>query len=506
MVGAAVKLPVVELLASFSLATDLGVGRPLGHGLSTSHVAVDLAAEMGLTGEQLRHTQQLALIRFLGCTTDARETALMVGGDEIGFMSGFAPSHAGGTAETAIALARNVGKGKRFTRRVRLVAGAFIDPDGGGPGLAGHCEVGAMLADRLGLDEPVITGLRFAYERWDGKGPFGLRGDDVPLVVRIASVARDADMLARLGQDVGAVLGRRRGKAHDPEVIDAYFRLAPEHREVDWQEVLAREPEPRAFLADVEAAFTAMADFTDIKSPWTRGHSRRVAEIAERAGDLAGVGSERAQRLRHAGLIHDLGRVGVENGIWDHPGPLGAADWERVRLHPYLTGRILERCLSLTDLTLLASSHHERLDRSGYHRQIGGSEMTEEMRILATADMAVSLTSERPHRLSFSLDDARRILEDVVAAGQLDRSAVQYVLEAHGDARPIAPAHPGGLTDREVEVLRLIARGRTNREVGEQLFISPKTVGRHVENIYAKIGVSTRAGATVFAMENGLVW
>jgi HD-GYP domain-containing protein (c-di-GMP phosphodiesterase class II) len=331
-------------------------------------------------------------------------------------------------------------------------------------------------------------------------------GDEVPLSVRIASVARDADMLARLGQDVGAVLAKRRGKSHDPEVVDAYFQLATDHREVDWEEVIALEPEPRAFIADVESAFTAMADFTDIKSPWTRGHSRRVAEIAEQAGHLAGVGSERARRLRHAGLIHDLGRVGVENGIWDHPGPLGAADWEKVRLHPYLTSRILERCLSLNDLTLLASSHHERLDRSGYHRQIGGSEMTEEMRILVAADVAVALTSERPHRLPFSPDDARRILEVEVAAGTLDRSAVGHVLEALGDVRPLVAANPSGLTDREVEVLRLIARGRTNREVGEQLFISTKTVGRHVENIYAKIGVSTRAGATVFAMENSLIY
>jgi HD-GYP domain-containing protein (c-di-GMP phosphodiesterase class II) len=248
-----------------------------------------------------------------------------------------------------------------------------------------------------------------------------------------------------------------------------------------------------------------MADFTDIKSPWSRGHSRRVAEIAEKAGDLAGVGPERAQRLRHAGLIHDLGRVGVENGIWDHAGTLAAADWERVRLHPYLTGRILERCVSLTDLTLLASSHHERLDRSGYHRQLGGSEMTEEMRILAAADTAVALTSERPHRPAFALEEARSILEGEVGAGRLDRTAVKLVLGAYGDARPMAPSNPSGLTEREVEVLGLIARGRTNREVGDELFISPKTVGRHVENIYAKIGVSTRAGATVFAMENRLI-
>lgn len=502
MAGATPNLSIIELLASFSLATDLGVGRPLGHGLSTSSVAVEIAKAMVLSDDEIRSVQQLTLIRFLGCTSDAYETARVVGGDEIEFMAGFAPAHYGGGGEIALALARNVGRGMSATRRARLVTGAFIDPDGGGAGLAGHCEVGARLAERLGLDEPVLEGLRFAYERWDGKGPFGLRGDEVPLLVRIASVARDADMLSRTGQNPTSVLGKRRGKAHDPEVVDTYLELATEHREVDWDEVLAAEPEPRAQVVDLDAALVAMADFTDIKSPWTRGHSRNVADIAGTAASRAR--SSDPIRLRRAALIHDLGKVGVANGIWDRPGTLGVADWEKVRLHPYLTGRILERCGPLADLALLASSHHERLDGSGYHRQIRGTELSEDVLILGAADAVVALTSDRPHRPARSLDDARSIMEEDVVAGRLDRTAVGLVLEACGDSRPVTKTNPRGLTDREVEVLQLIARGRTNREVGDQLYISPKTVGRHVENIYTKTGVTTRAGATIFAMENGL--
>jgi HD-GYP domain-containing protein (c-di-GMP phosphodiesterase class II) len=505
MVFADARLSVTELLASLSLATDLGTGQPLGHGLSTSHLALALAREMGCPPEQARHTQQLALIRFLGCTSDASETARIAGDDELGFMASFAPSHMGSRGEIMLGVIRSVGKGKPAHKRARLAAAALIAGEGE-DGLAAHCEVGTMLAERLGLDDEVILGLRNAYERWDGRGPYGLSGDEIPFQVRIAMVSRDADLIARMGEDVPSRLLQRRGKAYDPEVVDAFIRLAPRFREVDWDEVIGAEPEPFRFIEDLDAALTAMADFVDIKSPWTRGHSRRVSELAAAAGDRAGLAPEQTSLLRRAGLVHDLGRIGIENGVWDKAGSLSASEWEKVRLHPYLTQRILSRCRALADLADLASSHHERLDGSGYHRQAGAGQISEQARILAAADVMAALMSERPHRPSHNLDEASRLLEDEAREGRLDPGAVAHVISAAGGtSAPTGQANPGGLTDREVEVLGLLARGHTNRKVGEMLYISPKTVGRHVENIYAKIGVSTRAGATVYAMEHRLL-
>jgi HD-GYP domain-containing protein (c-di-GMP phosphodiesterase class II) len=253
-------------------------------------------------------------------------------------------------------------------------------------------------------------------------------------------------------------------------------------------------------------ALAAMADFADIKSPWMRGHSPRVAELAATASDLAGLGSSQSNLLHQAGLVHDLGRVGIENGIWDRPGPLGTGEWEKVRLHPYLTQRILSRCQALTDLGELASGHHERLDGSGYHRQASMEHIPVAARILAAADVMAARPAERPHRPGFDPAEAARILAAEAEAGRLDPAAVGFVTAAAGEGpEPAQPANPGGLSDREMEVLCLIARGHTNRKVGDELFISPKTVGRHVENIYAKIGVSTRAGATVYAMEHRLL-
>ena len=196
----------------------------------------------------------------------------------------------------------------------------------------------------------------------------------------------------------------------------------------------------------------------------------------------------------------------MANGVWDKPGPLSTDEWETVRLHPYLTDRIVSRCPQLVELGVLASSHHERLDGSGYHRQSTASELSIEAKLLAAADVLAALTSSRPHRGAHDLAAAEKIMRAEVDEGHLDGQAVAFVIAAAG-GKTESPRtrHPDGLTDRELDVLRLVCRGLTNRKIGDELFISVKTVGRHVENIYAKIGVSTRAGAAVYAMEKRLL-
>ena len=228
-------------------------------------------------------------------------------------------------------------------------------------------------------------------------------------------------------------------------------------------------------------------------------------ELAEEAGRHEGLDAATCEVLRRAALVHDLGRVAVENGIWDKRGPLTTSEWERVRLHPYYTERILARCGSIAALVQPAVSHHERLDGSGYHRSLPGAAQARSDRILAAADVFAALTADRPHRAAHEPDAAARILERE-AGSKLDPGAVACVLAAAGRRRaPSSRGWPADLTEREVEVLRLIARGRTNRDVAERLFISPKTVGRHVENVYAKIGVSSRAAAALFAMQHRLL-
>jgi HD-GYP domain-containing protein (c-di-GMP phosphodiesterase class II)/DNA-binding CsgD family transcriptional regulator len=406
---------------------------------------------------------------------------------------------------------RSVAPDQPRVRRLGLVARGLADVKGAERALSMHCEVAVMLARRVGLEPSVVDALAHAYERWDGKGfPTGLAGDAIPFAVRVGVVARDADLAATSGEDVHDLMRRRRGRAYDPSVVAAFERvghvvLSELEAADEWEAVLACEPEPAATVGDdiLDAVLTAVADSADLKSPWIRGHSRRVASLAEQAGRHAGLDDAACNDLRRAGLVHDLGRVAVENGIWDKAGPLTTSEWERVRLHPYYTERILTRCRSLAPLVGPASSHHERIDGSGYHRSLPAEALSSADRLLAAADVFAALTADRPHRPAHAPDDAARVLE---AERNLDAEAVACVLAAAGErAAPTPAPWPAGLTDREVEVLRLIARGRSNREVARELFISAKTVGRHVENVYSKIGVSSRAAAAVFAMENGLL-
>ncbi|HEU5279667.1 MAG TPA: HD domain-containing phosphohydrolase [Gaiellaceae bacterium] len=513
MLGSEEPLRLEELLGSVSLATDLVTGQPLGHALRTCVIATALAEAMGCPLPELRTVRQFALLRFVGCTADAAETAAMAGGDDPSYNAAMAPALMGSGREMLSRHVRSVAPGASRRRRLQLVAGGLADPKAGARSLATHCEVGMMLAGRIGLGHPVVNALGHAYERWDGKGhPAGLETDAIPLAVRIACVARDVDLATSAGADPRTWLRGRRGKAYDPSVVDAFGEVGPDVLAAlqdgdEWEAALAGEPEPMTTVAEdgLDAVLVAFADFADLKSPSIRGHSRAVAALAEDAGRHAGLEQSGRTGLRWAGLVHDLGRVAIENGIWDKQGPLTTAEWERVRLHPYYTERILARCRSLAALSGPASSHHERLDGSGYHRSLPPEALSRADRILAAADVFAALTADRPHRPAFSADEAARILE-AEAPGRLDANAVACVLAAAGE-RPgqSRPNWPADLTDREVEVLRLIARGTTNREVAKRLVISPKTVGRHVENVYAKLGVSSRAAAALSAMEHGLL-
>lgn len=511
MVGSELRL--AELLASVSLATDLGTGQPLGHALRTCTIATALAEAMGSGMDDVRTVHQFALLRFLGCTSDAAETAALVGGHDRAFNAAMAPVLMGAAREQMGRFVRSVGAGQRPARRVQLVARAVADLRHGEQSLPTHCEVAAMLAGRVGLEQSVVDALAHAYERWDGKGsPAGLEGDAIPLAVRVATVARDADLALGLGDDPHEWLAERGGRAYDPAVVDAFARVGADvlsglDGADEWETALACEPKPAVVVEPdtLDAVLAAFADFADLKSTWIRGHSRRVAAFAEEAGRLAGLDEATCDGLRRAGLVHDLGRVAVENGIWDKPGPLTTSEWEQVRLHVYFTERIVARCPSLAALVEPAWSHHERVDGSGYHRALSADALSHADRVLAAADVFAALTEERPHRAARPDDEAARTLE-AEAPVRLDADAVACVLAAAGRReRPARQRWPAELTDREVEVLRLIARGRSNREVADHLFISPKTVGRHVENLYRKVDVSSRAAAALFAMEHGLL-
>jgi HD-GYP domain-containing protein (c-di-GMP phosphodiesterase class II) len=509
------RVRTAELIGALSLATDLGIGVPLEYGLNSTLIAMRLGERLGIDPETASQTYFACLLFYVGCTAGAEIEARIFGEDHALTTYG-APSRFGSRPEMVAGLLRAVappGSGLLFRARqlgrgLPMLAKAFRDQ------VAAICEVAQMLTDRLGL--PPAVGALFAHsaERWDGHGqPGHARGDEIPLPMRIVHVARDAAFQRMLGGREFAVrtLRSRAGRAFDPSIAkqlaaEAAEILAIEEEASAWDEVLACEPTPHLTLEGeaIDRALEAMGDFTDLASLYLVGHSRGVADLASAAGRVWGTDHADLLALRRAALVHDIGRVAVPVRIWQKPGPLTPDDWEKARLHAYHTERILAPSTFLAALSTPATFHHERLDGSGYHRGITAAMLPSSARLLAAADAYHAMIEARPHRPPAPLQRAAEELIGEGRAGRLDADAVTAVLEVSGQPSARIPS-PTGLTPRETEVVGLLARGLQTKQIARALGISVKTADRHIQNAYAKIGVSTRAAATLFAMEHGLV-
>ena len=514
--GAGAPLRQAELLAALSLATDLGAGQPLNHALRTCVLATHFGAELGLDEAELRAVYAVALLRGAGCVADSDRVAARFG-DEIVANALISQIDTADRRAALGLLFRHAGAGKPVLQRAGSIAAALA----AGPGerntiINAHCEVAEMVAARLGLGQDVIRALGQVFERWDGNGsPHQLKGEAVTRPARIVTLARDAELFYSLGglDTARAIIRERAGAMYDPALCERFLGLAANlfmlvDAAAPWEAALDCEPGAHELVEErgLDDAARALADFVDLKSRYTITHSSGVAALAEGAARAQGLPDAAVVSLRRAALLHDLGRVAISVAIWEKPGPLTRDEWERVRLHPYYTERVLARPPALAGLAALAAQHHERLDGSGYFRQLSGGALSASARILAAADVYHALTEPRPHRPAFMPEAAATALRAEARAGLLDSDAVNAVLTAAGHA-PMAARRvwPAGLSDREVEVLRLIARGVTYRETARALVISERTVEHHVRHIYDKAGVTTRAAATYFAMAHGLL-
>ena len=505
---------LADLLAALSVATDIGMGQEPEKAVRSCLVATALARAMDLPQRDVQDVYYSTLLHHLGCTAPAHEITHMFGDDVAGL------SQAERTdphfPREALALLAQAGKGTGVQRVRHLARMVAAGTEGNRRLLQAVCEVGTRLADRLGLGPGVQQALLHATEMWDGtEGAHGISGDAIALPARISVVATQAVIFDRLGgPDVACDMVRRRaGGWFDPAVAEAFLRVGPDVlrsiSDVDvWVEVSAAEPDPPRLVpaAHLDTVAAAFGDMVDLKTPFTLGHSAGVAELAADAAVRLGLDAGGAELVFRAALLHDLGRVAVPTAVWERPQALTTGQWEQVRLHPYQTERILARSAPLEAVAGIAGRHHERQDGSGYHRGVTGAESPVEARLLAVADAFQARTQPRPHRPALPPEEAAAAVEASARAGQFDLECARAVIEAAGQ-RPAAGrgSWPAGLTDREVEVLRLVARGRSNREVAEALVVSPRTAEHHVQHIYAKIGASTRAGAALFAMEHALL-
>lgn len=508
------EIRLAELLASLSLAIDLGLGMPSEWMMRSALVSARLAKAAGLDTETQAAAYYLALVAFVGCTsTSVADAALF--GDELGMGDLMTADMA--DPSTFMLLAKLVGRGQSPLVKAALMA-RIVLAMGSGAMLENplrHCEAGSILAGRMGLGPEVQAALQHVYERWDGKGrPRKVAGDALHPAARVMHVAQVITDYQRVGGLDAAieVATQRSGTQLEPRLVDVFLgdpeTILALHEGTIFEAVLAAEPDEPIILRpdNVDTALEAIADFGDQKVPQILGHSRRVAALADAAARLSGLPAADADRVRRAALLHDVGRVGVQAAILNKSGPLTAGEWERVRLHPYMTERVFAQSPTFGPLAALGALHHERLDGSGYHRGVAAPMLDAPARLLAAANTYVALTEDRPHRAALAPAAAAKRLLDEVKAGRLDQRAVEAVITAAGQKPPqVRRAQAVQLSEREIEVLRLVARQLSNKQIARQLGISDKTVEHHVSHIFDKTGVTTRTGAALYATHHGLL-
>lgn len=511
-------LRLAELLAAVSLATDLAHDVPGESALRDAVLAVELARLIGWDEPQASDAYYLALLYHIGCTGAVAAQSRLGGGDDVNVRHWMSEADfSDRPAMTRIAMTKLApGWGSSgWARGMAAFATAGRDmPEA----FANMAEVASRLSARLGAGPRVSESLCHAYGRWDGKVfPALPRGDGLSAIARLVHLVHVAQAYHQVGGVAVAdtVVRQRSGTEFDPDMARVWLEnsndlLSTLSGDSVWDQALAAEPEPRRRVsnAHLDEVSAALADFVDLATPFTRGHSTRVAELAEAAALGAGCAAEEATTTRRAGQVHDLGMVSVPNRVWSKRGSLSPTEWERVRMHPHHTQRILSLAEPLRAPATVAGLHHERIDGSGYHRGLAATNLPFNARILAAAEAYQSMSEDRAWRPALVPAEATRQLRADVAARRLDGRAVEAVLQAAGQPRSTrrsGPTWPSGLTDREVQVLQAITRGLTNKQVARELHVSDATVHTHVINIYGKTGVNTRAGVTLFAFEHDLL-
>ncbi|WP_243747467.1 HD domain-containing phosphohydrolase [Mycolicibacterium sp. CBMA 226] len=410
----------------------------------------------------------------------------------------------------------HLAQGRPALQRITMVGRFLVQGVGDMPKLfVSHCQTAGDIADRLDLPSEVRAALLDAFERWDGMGvPGRVRGVQIAPVMRVVHIADDAEVHHRTGGVDGALemLRSRRGTEFDPELVDLCCGRPDDiFGGLDaldaWGSVIGGCASLDCTIPDAEltAVLRVFADYADLKSPWFLGYSRRVAELTAAAARVAGLSDGDVALAERAALVHRVGAIGVSTGVWNKPGPLTIAERERVRTVPYLTERVLCRQPRLCEIGAVAAAGYERMDGSGYPRGLSGSAIPVAARLLAAAAVYQALGEDRPHRVALSQADRTTAMHAEVTAGRLDAAAATAVLTAAGCRPGRRIPLVAGLTGRELEVLELLVRGSSNRQIAQHLSITPRTVGTHVEHIYTKIGVSTRGAAAMFAMRHGLV-
>lgn len=490
-----------DCLSALSVILDLANGLAEDKSLLTAVMALELARGTGESAHLQWQVALAALVRHLGCTAYAPVEATLAE-DDIALRAGL---HRGGSGALNVAqsvLGANSSLGGRAGGLAALVTRrAELERDW----TREACGAARILSNQLGLGPVVARALDEVFERFDGAGsPGRLNGEGLSTASRLAQAAHTAvvgwltmgevETRARLKAEAGRLLDPRYAEAACGLVAGEPGAFLEAHQERLLG--LAREHRLEVDLIGVAAAF---GDFADLQVPDASGHARTVAKLVSAAADRLGLTAAERREVALAAHLHDLGQVAVPTSVWLTPRAFRASERERARTHVYFTERVLRAAAPLEAVARVAAAHHERLDGSGYHHGARDAQLSRTARLLAAADVWCGLTSNRPHRRALSTSAATQVLREEVRDGRLDAACVDALLGIErGGVSDV-------LTTRELDVLRELAQGRTNKEIAAVLGISSRTVQHHTIHIYEKLGVETRAAATLIASQRGLL-
>ncbi len=511
---------LAELLCALSFATGLGFGGHVEHGLRSASLGLYIADELQLPCEEREAIFYGALLKDVACTACSAGIAAFLPENEQVSLADVILIDPSRLSDMMGWMSKYFRLDAHFPQRMAkllsfMVQCGTIARDT----MRSHCEIAELFARHLDFPDYVQQALRFQWERWDGKGmAYRLKGSAIPRTSRILHLVQVVELMHHFGGPPAAqaIARDKRATRFDPEGVDAFLALAqradfwPTFEERSAQEaLLARRPTTAADRVPAdqsERVCEALADFIDLKTQETWHHSRVVADVAVGIGTALGLNASEISRLRCAALVHDVGKVTVPVDILVKGERRSSSEWETYRLHPYYTQRILERVDALHDLAQAAAAHHEWFNGQGYHRQLCGEQIPLHGRVLAVANAYARLVQQ------MGQEDPAGILRQMRASVGVQFDPLCYEALAASVAAqgklgtlPCRPRKVGNLTEREVEVLCLLAQGCNTPQIARRLNISKKTVEHHISHIYTKIGVTCRTAAAVYAVQQGIV-
>jgi putative nucleotidyltransferase with HDIG domain len=448
---------LAEVLSALTIALDHTEGQRPGHTLRTCVLAMRLGRALGLDAATLECLYYAALLKDAGCSNNAARMAALFGSDDQEVKRNMRLVDWHDRWRLAMRTAQNCGMGGSILARLRHFLLIARTPNMTRDIIQARCERGAAIAAHLGFPSASSEAIAFVDEQWCGMGhPVGLSGGEIPMLSRILLLAQTLEVyVTEEGRDTAfRMLRERRGKWFDPALVD--LAMTWRRDEELWRTiadsdrleatVVALEPSSSPMFATderLDAIAEGFAAVIDAKSPFTGTHSSNVARYAAEIARAVGANDVEARGVLRAGLLHDLGKLGVSNRILDKPGRLDDAERAVILHHPKWSWEILRSVPAFASLAASASMHHERLDGAGYPWKLPAEALDRTARILALADVYEALTADRPYRGPMPVEKVLGIMREDV--GRAFDPALFEVVESLALAGRFAEvAVPGG--------------------------------------------------------------